>query len=40
MEASTPKEELRQICLSIRKLIREEGYCYRDIAVVTGDIER
>lgn len=40
MEVSTPKEELRQICLSIRQLIREEGYCYRDIAVVTGDIER
>ena len=40
MEASTPKEELRQVCLAIRKLVREEGYCYRDIAVVTGDMER
>lgn len=39
-EASTPKEEIRQVCLAIRKLIREKGYCYRDIAVVTGDIER
>lgn len=39
-EASNPKEELRQVCLAIKKLIRTEGYCYRDIAVVTGDIER
>ncbi len=39
-EATNPKEELRQVCLSIRKLIREEDYCYRDIAVVTGDLER
>ena len=39
-EASNPKEELRQVCLEIRKLIRTQGYCYRDIAVVTGDMER
>lgn len=39
-EASNPKEELRQVCLAIKKLIRTQGYCYRDIAVVTGDIER
>lgn len=39
-EASNPKEELRQVCLKIRKLVREENYCYRDIAVVTGDLER
>lgn len=32
-EASTPKEEIRQVCLAIRKLIREKGYCYRDIAL-------
>ncbi len=39
-EASAPKEELRQVCLEIRRLVREKKYCYRDIAVVTGDLER
>lgn len=39
-EASGPKEELRQVCLEIRRLVRENDYCYRDIAVVTGDLER
>lgn len=39
-EASNPKEELRQVCLKIRELVREEKFCYRDIAVVTGDLER
>ncbi|MDE7273564.1 MAG: helicase-exonuclease AddAB subunit AddB [Lachnospiraceae bacterium] len=39
-EASNPKEELRQVCLEIRRLVREKDYCYRDIAVVTGDLER
>lgn len=37
-EASTPAEEVRQTCLQIRRLIREESYQYRDIAVVTGDL--
>lgn len=40
MEASAPKEELRQVCLAIRRLVRDEGMCYRDIAVVSGDMER
>lgn len=39
-EASNPKEELRQVCLEIRRLVREKDCCYRDIAVVTGDLER
>lgn len=39
-EASSPKEELRQVCLEIRRLVREKQYCYRDIAVVTGDMDR
>lgn len=39
-EASSPKEEIRQVCLKIKALIREKGYCYRDIAVITGDMER
>lgn len=53
-EASTPKEEIRQTCIAIRKLLsgekdgggagqectkREAGLHYRDIAVVTGDME-
>ena len=38
-EASTPKEEMRQVCLAIKQLIREKDYCYRDIAIVTGDME-
>ena len=57
-EASTPKEEIRQTCIAIRKLLMGQGkeLCglhnveymnnggaddlhYRDIAVVTGDME-
>ncbi|MDO4332486.1 MAG: helicase-exonuclease AddAB subunit AddB [Eubacteriales bacterium] len=37
LEASTQREEVRQICIAIRRLVREEGYCYRDIAVICGD---
>ncbi|MDE7206499.1 MAG: helicase-exonuclease AddAB subunit AddB, partial [Lachnospiraceae bacterium] len=39
-EASNPREELRQVCLKIKQLVREGGYGYREIAVVTGDLER
>lgn len=39
-EASAPKEEIRQVCLEICRLVLEKHYCYRDIAVVTGDLER
>lgn len=39
-EMSTPREEIRQIALQIRDLIRKAGYAYRDIAVVTGDLSR
>ena len=38
-EASTPKEEVHQTCLKIHRLVREEGYEYRQIAVVTGNLE-
>lgn len=38
-EAASPKEEVRQTALKIQELIREEGYCYRDIAVIAGDME-
>lgn len=37
MEASSQREEVRQICIAIRRLTAEEGYCYRDIAVICGD---
>ena len=43
-EASTPREEIRQTCIAIRKLLtesekKETGLHYRDIAVVTGNME-
>lgn len=38
-EATTPREEVRQCGLYIRKLVQEEGLNYRDIAVVTGDLQ-
>ena len=39
LEALSPREEVHQTALYIRKLIREEGLTYRDIAVVIGDLE-
>ena len=38
-EALSPREEVHQTALYIRKLIREEGLTYRDIAVVIGNLE-
>ena len=38
-EALSPREEVHQTALYSRKLIREEGLTYRDIAVVIGDLE-
>lgn len=38
-EAISPREEVHQTALYIRKLIREEELTYRDIAVVIGDLE-
>lgn len=38
-EAVNPAKEVQQVCITIKKLVLEEGYCYRDIAVVTGDLE-
>ena len=37
-EAANPREEVRFAALAIRKLVREEDYCYRDIAVIAGDL--
>ncbi|MDO4294281.1 MAG: helicase-exonuclease AddAB subunit AddB [Eubacteriales bacterium] len=39
MEASTRREEVRQICIAIKRLTEREDYCYRDIAVICGDYE-
>ncbi len=38
--AKDPKAELREIFRRIRHLTREQGMAYRDIAVVSGDLER
>lgn len=37
-ECSTPKEEVRQTCIEIQRLL-EQGFHFRDIAVVTGSME-
>lgn len=39
IEASSPREEIRQICIRMRELVRTKGYCYRDMAVIVGDME-
>ncbi len=38
-EASTVREEVHQTAILLEKLVREKGYCYRDVAVVCGDLE-
>lgn len=37
--ASTVREEVRQMGIKLQGLIRDAGFCYRDIAVVAGDLE-
>lgn len=37
-EAETLVSEVQQMCIHIKRLVRKQGYCYRDIAVVTGDL--
>lgn len=37
-EAENPQEEVKQVCRRIRELLRA-GYCYRDIALISGDLE-
>lgn len=39
VEALNPANEVRQTCIKIKNLVLEENYSYRDIAVVTGDLE-
>ncbi|MGI6006602.1 MAG: helicase-exonuclease AddAB subunit AddB [Ruminococcus sp.] len=36
--SSDPREEMEETSSAIRRLIREKGYRYRDVAVVTGDL--
>ena len=38
-ETTTPRDEVRQVGVEIHRLIREEGLAFRDIAVITGDLE-
>ena len=37
--AQDPDEEMRMVFTRIKDLIRESGYRYRDIAILTGDLE-
>lgn len=39
LETSCIREEVRQTGIKMRKLVQEEGYQYRDMAVVAGDLE-
>lgn len=34
-----PYDEMKQVAIKINDLVREEGYHYRDIAIVSGDVE-
>lgn len=38
-EATTPREEVHEAGLEIRRLIREQDLAYRDVAVILGDLE-
>ncbi|MBE5884080.1 MAG: helicase-exonuclease AddAB subunit AddB [Lachnospiraceae bacterium] len=38
-ETVTPKDEVHQTGLYIRELVQKEGLAYRDIAIITGDLE-
>lgn len=38
-ECKNPKEEAGELLMNILSLVRDEGYRYRDIAIVTGDME-
>lgn len=38
-EGANPKEEIQKVCVQIKELVRKEGYYYRDIAIIAGDLE-
>ena len=37
-EVHTPQEEAQYVAEEIRRLVREEGYRYREIAVIASDL--
>ncbi len=37
-EASTQREEVRQVCIAIREYLRATGGCFRDVAIIAGDL--
>lgn len=39
-EAKSLVSEIQCVCLKIKQLIRENGYLYRDFAIVSGDVSR
>ena len=39
-ETDTAEEEVRQICIQIKKMILTQGYQYRNISVVCGDLDQ
>ena len=39
VRCGNPKAETEWVCLSVRRMIRERNLCYRDFAVITGDLE-
>ena len=38
MQADSVSEEVRQVCIRIRELVRSEGYAFRDFGIVAGDL--
>ena len=38
IETDTVEEEVRQVCIMIRRLVLEQGYEFRQIAVICGDL--
>lgn len=38
LEASTQREEVRQVMIAIREYLRQTGGCYRDVAIIAGDL--
>ena len=39
-EADTLVSEVQRMCLEMKQLVRQNGLCYRDMAVVTGSLDR
>lgn len=39
LAAQNPRMEIQKVCLEIKRLLREENYYYRDIAIVAGSLE-